>query len=63
MQWLASQGIALTNYWAATHPSEPNYAAVVGGDDFGMENDAFDTIPANVSTVVVRLQSAYAFRT
>jgi acid phosphatase len=23
MQWLASQGILLTNFWATTHPSEP----------------------------------------
>jgi acid phosphatase len=35
-----------------THPSEPNYCAVVGGDNFGMDNDDFNTIPANVSTVV-----------
>ena len=52
MQWLASQGITLSNYWATTHPSEPNYCAVVGGDNFGMDNDDFNTIPANVSTVV-----------
>jgi acid phosphatase len=52
MQWLASQGITLTNYWAVTHPSEPNYAACVGGDNFGMDNDDFITIPTNVSTVV-----------
>lgn len=52
MQWLATQGIVLTNYYATTHPSEPNYAAVVGGDNFGMDNDDFNTIPANISTVV-----------
>ena len=52
MQFLASQGITLTNYYATTHPSEPNYAAVVAGDNFGMENDDFNAIPANVSTVV-----------
>jgi acid phosphatase len=23
MQWLAGQGITLTNYFAVTHPSEP----------------------------------------
>jgi acid phosphatase len=52
MQWLATQGITLTNYYATTHPSEPNYAAVVGGDNFGMDNDDFNAIPANISTVV-----------
>lgn len=52
MQWLATQGITLTNYYATTHPSEPNYAAVVGGDNFGMDNDDFNAFPANISTVV-----------
>ncbi|KIW01880.1 hypothetical protein, variant [Verruconis gallopava] len=52
LEFLASQGIALTNYWAVTHPSEPNYAASVGGDIFGMDNDEFHAIPKNISTVV-----------
>jgi acid phosphatase len=41
----------LTNYWGVTHPSEPNYLAVVVGDEFGMNNDDFHQIPSNVSTV------------
>ena len=52
MQWLASQGVTYTNYFATTHPSEPNYCAVVGGDNFGMDNDDFNQVPSNVSTVV-----------
>lgn len=52
LQFLATQGITLTNYYAVTHPSEPNYAAVVGGDIFGMDNDDFLRIPSNISTVV-----------
>ncbi|KAF3394060.1 Acid phosphatase [Penicillium rolfsii] len=51
MQWLASQGILLTNFYAVTHPSEPNYCAAAGGDTFGMDNDNFIQIPSNVSTV------------
>ncbi|KIX93022.1 uncharacterized protein Z520_11295 [Fonsecaea multimorphosa CBS 102226] len=51
-EYLASQGITLTNYFATTHPSEPNYCAAAGGDNFGMDNDDFHQIPANVSTVV-----------
>ncbi|KAJ5085853.1 acid phosphatase [Penicillium argentinense] len=51
-QWLASQGILLTNFWALTHPSEPNYCASVGGDTFGMDNDNFNQIPENVSSIV-----------
>lgn len=35
-----------------THPSQPNYAAAVGGDYFGMDNDDFLRIPGNISTVV-----------
>jgi acid phosphatase len=52
LQALASQGILLTNYFAITHPSEPNYASVVGGDDFGIGDDNFHAIPAQVATVV-----------
>jgi acid phosphatase len=42
----------LTNYYATTHPSEPNYAASVSGDNFGMDNDDFHSFPPNISTVV-----------
>ena len=45
-------GITLTNYWATTHPSEPNYCAAAGGDNFGMDNDDFHSIPEDISTVV-----------
>lgn len=51
-QALAKQGITLTNYWATTHPSEPNYCAAAGGDYFGMDNDDFIQVPSNVSTIV-----------
>ncbi|OBT59684.1 hypothetical protein VE04_00099 [Pseudogymnoascus sp. 24MN13] len=52
MKELAKQAITLTNYHAVTHPAEPNYAAVIGGDHFGMDNDDFLTFPKNVSTVI-----------
>jgi len=54
---LIKQGIFLDNYFAITHPSEPNYIAVVGGDYFGMDNDKLNEIPANVSTVVDLLET------
>jgi acid phosphatase len=57
LEWLASQGITLSNYWAITHPSQPNYCAVVGGDTFGLDSDDFFQIPANISTVVDLLDS------
>lgn len=48
---LAKKGVALTNLWAVTHPSEPNYCASAGGDTFGMDNDEFNQVPANVSSI------------
>lgn len=48
---LAAKGITLTNYHAVTHPSQPNYAAAVGGIAL-LNNDAFTRIPANWSTIV-----------
>ncbi|KAL3486349.1 acid phosphatase [Aspergillus germanicus] len=52
MQWLASQGILLTNYFGVTHPSMPNYCAAVGGDTWGMDHDNFVQMPSNISTIV-----------
>lgn len=69
MQWIASQGIALTNSYASmfslrfhtrirtdtnavTHPSQPNYVAAVGGENFGLQNDDDVTIPSFIATVV-----------
>ncbi|TPX35019.1 hypothetical protein SmJEL517_g02448 [Synchytrium microbalum] len=54
---LASQGILLDNYHAVTHPSEPNYMSVVGGDYWGCIDDAFHELGQNVSTVVDLLEA------
>jgi acid phosphatase len=51
MAWVASQGITLTNYWAVTHPSEPNYMSSVGGDYFSLNDDRMISLPKNVSTI------------
>ena len=48
---LAKQGLTLNNFWALTHPSQPNYCASAGGDTFGMDHDEFVEVPANVSTI------------
>ncbi|KAJ5217128.1 phosphoesterase-domain-containing protein [Penicillium chermesinum] len=50
-KWLAKQGIELTNFYAVGHPSQPNYVATASGDNYGMDNDDFHNIPANVSTI------------
>ncbi|KAF4553116.1 Acid phosphatase-like protein 2 [Elsinoe fawcettii] len=54
--WLASKGIKLSNYFGVTHPSEPNYVASVGGDNFGIDNDNFNKVAPNVSTVIDLLE-------
>jgi phospholipase C len=56
LQWLASKGISVSNYFGVTHPSMPNYIASIGGDTFGCDNDDFKQIAANVSTLVDLLE-------
>ncbi|KAG1738600.1 phosphoesterase family-domain-containing protein [Suillus paluster] len=51
-QTLAAQGITLSGYYGVTHPSEPNYLAVAGGDFWGLGADSLEYIPTNISTVV-----------
>jgi len=51
-QSLTKQGILLDNHYAVTHPSEPNYVSVVGGDFFGLGDDNMYNIPSNISTIV-----------
>lgn len=56
LQWLASKGITLENYFGVTHPSEPNYVAAIGGDYFGIDNDNFNQIDKKVSSVIDLLE-------
>lgn len=51
-QNLTAQGILLSNYFAVTHPSQPNYIASVGGDFFGLANDSLLDVPSNMSTII-----------
>ncbi|KAL5614174.1 hypothetical protein BROUX41_000012 [Berkeleyomyces rouxiae] len=51
-KYFAKKGITLSNFFAVTHPSEPNYVSVLAGDYFGMQNDDFNRIASNVSTVL-----------
>ncbi|KAF2151926.1 acid phosphatase phoa [Myriangium duriaei CBS 260.36] len=57
LAWLASKGVTLENYFGVTHPSEPNYIAAIGGDNFGLDGDPFVQIANNVSTVIDLLES------
>ncbi|THX77992.1 phosphoesterase-domain-containing protein [Aureobasidium pullulans] len=54
--WLAKKGITLSNYFGVTHPSEPNYVAAIGGDNFGMDNDNVNNLPGNVSSIIDLLE-------
>ncbi|KAI0029682.1 phosphoesterase family-domain-containing protein [Vararia minispora EC-137] len=49
---LAERGILLSQYFALTHPSQPNYAATIAGSFFGIADDSVHDIPSNVSTMV-----------
>ncbi|KAF8589089.1 hypothetical protein K439DRAFT_1405336 [Ramaria rubella] len=58
-QTLAKQGIVLDQYFALTHPSEPNYVGGVGGDFWGMADDNLYHIPTNISTVADLLEAKH----
>jgi hypothetical protein len=36
---LAHENALAANYYGVTHPSEPNYVAAIGGDNFGVNDD------------------------
>lgn len=48
---LAKQGVTLSNYFAVTHPSQPNYLASVAGDYFGMDDDEYCFVPKHIFSV------------
>jgi phospholipase C len=51
-------GIA-TNYYAVTHPSEPNYVALLGGSNFGVTSDnAYYTQRVAAPNLISQLDSA-----
>jgi len=54
---LLKEGILLNNFNAITHPSEPNYVAAAGGDNFGINNDDYYNIPANISSIFDLLEN------
>ncbi|SJX65876.1 related to acid phosphatase [Sporisorium reilianum f. sp. reilianum] len=51
MQALLPQGVLFDNFYAVTHPSEPNYIASCAGDFFGLGDDTFNHVPTNITTV------------
>jgi len=55
--WIATQGILLTNYFAITHPSQPNYVAAVGGSTHGITSDSFSRVSSSIKTIVELLEA------
>ncbi|KAJ5930066.1 hypothetical protein N7466_005559 [Penicillium verhagenii] len=58
LAYLASLGITLTNYYAITHPSQPNYVAAVGGNTFDIADDDTHYISSSTKTIVDLLEDA-----
>ncbi len=61
---LFPQAVQMQNYYAVTHPSTPNYIAMVGGDTFGMDgsdgpasNPSFQ-VPAGNPDIATQLEAA-----
>ncbi|MBV8087641.1 MAG: hypothetical protein JO247_22765 [Chloroflexi bacterium] len=52
---LAKEGAVAANYYAISHPSEPNYIALVGGDVFGVNSDSLTT-RIDAPTIVDQLE-------
>ncbi|MFI9274389.1 alkaline phosphatase family protein [Kitasatospora sp. NPDC052896] len=55
---LASQGALMTQSFAVTHPSEPNYMALFGGSTFGLSSDACPTNEGNTANLGSELLAA-----
>jgi hypothetical protein len=50
---LAAQGASLTNFKALFHPSYPNYLAMIGGKDFGVDGDKQIQIPDDQNDLTI----------
>ncbi|KAI0505749.1 phosphoesterase family-domain-containing protein [Xylaria bambusicola] len=58
LAYLATKGILLNNYYAVTHPSQPNYIAAGGASTHGIIGDGFNRIDADTESVVDLLEAA-----
>lgn len=57
IQYLASLGLKLDNYWSVTHPSQPNYVAALGADTNGVWLDTKFMIDESVETMIDVLEA------
>lgn len=58
LAYLGTLGITLTNYYAITHPSQPNYVAAAGASTHGIITDGFHRIGSDVQSIVDLLETA-----
>ena len=58
LQTLAQKGVLATDYHAITHPSLPNYIALLAGDPLGIASDCSDC-QARGLTLIDQLESAH----
>lgn len=58
---LASQGATLTNSYAITHPSEPNYLALFAGSTFGLSDDScpHTLTSANLAQELIKARGSF----
>jgi acid phosphatase len=54
---LAAQYARVTNYYGISHPSLPNYLALIGGDTFGITSDCLDCF-VSASSVVDQIEGS-----
>lgn len=52
IEYLATLGVSLDNYWSITHPSQPNYVAALGADTNGVWLDTTFNIDEDVDTMI-----------
>ncbi len=57
IQSLIQRGALLTNYWAITHPSLPNYLAMIAGTTFGLTGEC-DLCFVNGPTLADQIEAA-----
>ena len=58
MTTLANTYGLATQYTAVSHPSEPNYLALIGGDTFGINSDGNCCWTINSPNIVDRIENA-----
>ncbi|KAI0553183.1 phosphoesterase family-domain-containing protein [Xylaria curta] len=58
LAYLAKKGILLNNYYAITHPSQPNYVVAGGASTHNINDDSFKRISPDTESIVDLLEAA-----